>query len=123
MLEFSAPNLESIVGHTKLQEARSVSAMTSSDAPSGCLGVSIAKREEGKPDLVACDKDDLPAFRDVWEPMIRSVVAGSPATLGASDPVGTVLALTWGGKVPLPPASRCVLLSALTAAPTRSQRP
>ena len=95
-LEFSAPNLESVIGHLKLQDARVVGALTQSDSPSGCIGVAVSKREEGKPERFACDKDDLPAFRDVWEPMMRSIVLGKFADKYAlSEPVSPVAGFCW----------------------------
>ncbi len=97
LLDFSGPSLESVGGLTRVQDCRSVSSLPPSDGPSGCPGLLLTRGEDGKSEAIACsDKDDAPAFRDVWEPMLRCYPGTSSDPRSPQDAASTAMAVLLG---------------------------
>ncbi len=97
LLDFSSATLESVGGLTRVQDCRTVVALPASDTPSGCMGLLLTRGEDGKGESIACsDKDDVPAFRDVWEPMLKCYPGTSSDPSSPADAAATAMAVLLG---------------------------
>jgi hypothetical protein len=74
LFDFNAPNLEAVGNHLAVASSRSLAVLTPSDAPSSCSGVSIVSSDVNAPrsTLMACERDDVAAWREVWLPALKT---------------------------------------------------